>query len=150
MVINLNQTTGFVLVTALVFLIALTSVASMLLLNTTTDMKMSGASQERVIAMQQAVSASDDVIQQQTVGNNLFDGNVFPQNVNVGDAQTTATIDRVLVVNDMAECPRAILATSIKGCNILRVQTTRNYGNNNSNSVVVHAGIYQVLLDLPQ
>ena len=53
---------GVVLVISLVFLIALTAVAAALMLNTTTDMRMSGASQEKVIATQEAVSAIDEII----------------------------------------------------------------------------------------
>ena len=53
---------GVVLVVSLVFLIALTAVAAALMQNTTSDMIMSGASQEKVVATQEAVSAIDEII----------------------------------------------------------------------------------------
>jgi hypothetical protein len=53
---------GVVLIVSLVFLIALTAVASALMLNTTSDLKMSGASEEKVIANQDVVSAIDELI----------------------------------------------------------------------------------------
>jgi len=60
--ININKQRGVVLVVSLVFLIALTAVASALMLNTTVDLKMSGASEEKVVANQEAVSAVDALI----------------------------------------------------------------------------------------
>ncbi len=53
---------GVVLVVSLVFLIALTAVASALMLNTTADLKMSGASEEKVVANQEVISAIDALI----------------------------------------------------------------------------------------
>jgi len=57
-----NKQRGVVLVVSLVFLIALTAVASALMLNTTADLKMSGASEEKVVANQEVVSAIDELI----------------------------------------------------------------------------------------
>ena len=68
-----------ILVVALVFLIALTGVASALMLNTTSDMKMSGASQEKVLAMQEAVGTVDQSILVGQNGN-LFQSIVLPEN----------------------------------------------------------------------
>ena len=53
---------GVVLVVSLVFLVALTAVAAAMMQNTTTDMKMSGASQDKVVAVQEAISAVDEII----------------------------------------------------------------------------------------
>lgn len=43
----MNKQKGVVLIISLVFLVALTAVAAALMQNTTTDMKMSGASEEK-------------------------------------------------------------------------------------------------------
>jgi hypothetical protein len=72
---NIKQQKGVVLIVSLVFLIALTAVAAALMQNTTTDMKMSGASEEKVVAEQELVSAIDEYIFQQVTagtGNNGF------------------------------------------------------------------------------
>jgi hypothetical protein len=60
--ICINKQRGVVLIVSLVFLIALTAVASALMLNTTSDLKMSGASEEKVVANQEVVSAIDELI----------------------------------------------------------------------------------------
>lgn len=60
--ICINEQQGVVLIVSLVFLIALTAAASALMLNTTSDLKMSGASEEKVVANQEAVSAVDALI----------------------------------------------------------------------------------------
>ena len=66
---------GVVLIVSLVFLVALTALAGVLMQNTTSDMKMSGASEDKVVATQEAISASDEVMFRQInggLGNNAF------------------------------------------------------------------------------
>jgi len=53
---------GVVLIVALVFLIALTAVVAALMQMTTTDIKMSDASQEKVVATQEALSGLDESV----------------------------------------------------------------------------------------
>ena len=48
--VTLKNQQGVVLIVSLVFLVALTAVAAALMQNTTTDMKMAGASEEKVSA----------------------------------------------------------------------------------------------------
>ena len=56
---------GVVLIVSLVFLIALTAVAAAMMQNTSTDMKMSGASQAKLIATQETLSEMDEIIYNQ-------------------------------------------------------------------------------------
>jgi Tfp pilus assembly protein PilX len=153
MVTNIKSNQGFVLVVALVFLVALTAVASALMLNSTTDMKMSGASQEKVIATQEAISSIDEVIMQQvTLGaTNLFTNSVFEEggnpgvSVNVTAENTNAVINNAIVDNLLVDCPAMKGGSSndrIK-CTALRVTVVKSYGNNETSSVVVNAGIAQ-------
>jgi len=154
MVRNLNEQHGFVLVVSLVFLIALTSVASVLMLNTTSDMKMSGASQEKVIATQEAVSSIDEVIFIQiTSGMNLFSSSSLPEDgitVIVTRDSTYAKIINSNVGGLVGECPHSNTASSVDmfDCNILKISVTKVYGNNETSSVVVSAGIAQQLLSV--
>lgn len=155
-----NRQQGVVLIVALVFLIALTAVAAALMQNSTTDMKMSGASEEKVIALQEVISASDEAVFRQVnggTGNNAFTLPLvrFPQVVtgtltktNTG-SDTTANID---VANNALElepdCPHSRSASSAQvfTCNVLRVQVVRKYGRTNTNEVEVNTGIAQQLL----
>tara|TARA_R110000737_G_scaffold353013_1_gene401748 strand:- start:44 stop:508 length:465 start_codon:yes stop_codon:yes gene_type:complete len=152
MVGNLKSQQGFVLIVALVFLIALTAVASALMLNTTTDMKMSGASQEKVIATQEALSAIDEVILIQTRGaTNLFRNTLFPVNgipVAVTHANTAAVITHTNPMSTDVTCPHRVAADNLFNCNMLRVTLTKNYGNNDTSSVTVNAGVSQDVLKL--
>ena len=52
---NIGSQKGVVLVVSLVFLVALTAVAAALMQNSTIDMKMSGASEEKTVALQEVV-----------------------------------------------------------------------------------------------
>lgn len=155
---------GVVLVVSLVFLIALTAVAAALMQNSTTDMKMSGASEEKMIADQEVASAVDELIFKQITGgtgNNGFaksiatfnDGakNVKPELINAnknGDI-TAATLD--IANNEFkleADCPHSRSASSAQvfTCNILRIQISRSYGRKKTSTVEVNSGIAQHLL----
>lgn len=59
---NKSEQYGVVLVVSLVFLVALTAVAAALMQNSTSDMKMSGATEDKSVALQEVISAVDEVI----------------------------------------------------------------------------------------
>lgn len=159
-----NRQKGVVLIVALVFLIALTAVAAALMQNSTTDMKMSGASEELVIATQETISAHDEVIFQQLnggMGNNKFAAPIVRfqdedfRNVTATLIKTNSNLDTVATINVAnneleleADCPHSRSASSAQvfTCNVLRVQVVRKYGRKNTNEVEVNAGISQQLL----
>ena len=148
---NIKNQQGFVLVVSLVFLIALTGVASALMLNTTSDMKMSGASQEKVIAIQEAVSSVDEVILKQvgTGEDNVFVTTIIDVDgvpVVVTAENTTAVIVNQNAIPIEATCPASHNPSSDLVCSPLRVVVTKNYGNNETSSVVVNAGILQQVI----
>jgi len=155
---------GVVLVVSLIFLIALTAVASALMLNTTTDMKMSGASEMQVVANQEAFGAMDELIFRQ-VQHGVGQRNDFALPI------TTFRVDKVVTAdltssNAMGSitsasigllnnplvlehpCPHSRLASSVQvfTCNVLRVQVTKQYGRNKTSTVQVNSGIAQQLL----
>lgn len=162
---NTQKQSGVVLVVSLVFLVALTAVASALMLNTTTDMKMSGASEQKVVANQEALGAMDELIFRQvrplvgqvndfaspiiTFQNN--DRNVLAdltQSNTHGDV-ATATIglaDNTYVLE--SDCPhsRAASSTQVFTCNVLRVQVRKLYGRRQASTVEINSGIAQQLL----
>ena len=162
--VKLNKQQGVVLVVSLVFLIALTAVAAALMQNTTTDMKMSGASEEKVVADQEVVSAVDEFIFKQVTGgtgNNGFAKPVAtfidgPKNIIAELTKTnkdgeidTASLD--LANNEFqleADCPHSRSASSAQvfTCNVLRIQISRKYGRNKTSTVEVNSGIAQHLL----
>lgn len=161
---------GIVLVVSLVFLIALTAVAAALMQNTTTDMKMSGASENKMVAVQEAVSAIDEVIFNQV--NPLAATNIFAQPLsqfyvlstgvekpsNVLPALTTTNhngdinLATISAINHMYKlenaCPRSKFAssTNVFTCNILQIKIQRKYGRTKTNSIEVNARIAQELL----
>lgn len=157
---NRSSQRGVVLIVALVFLIALTAVAAALMQNTTTDMKMAGASEERVTAMQEAVSAIDEVIYNQVAPGQtnefakpLVDAN-FPntdQSLLLPSTKTHATASVDVVNNEYkleTDCPHSKSASSAQvfTCNVLRVQVNRSYGRSDKSNVEVNSGIAQQLL----
>ena len=156
---NMTKQGGVVLVVSLVFLVALTAVAAALMQNSTTDMKMSGASEERVVALQEVVSAVDEVVFNQ-VGpgqNNEFSrpvvGNfpIIDQTVLLPGTATKANA-RVDVANNSYNlditCPHLKMASSTEvfSCNILRVRTNRAYGRTGQSNISADSGIAQQLL----
>ena len=155
---------GVVLVVSLVFLIALTAVAAALMQNTTTDMKMSGASEEKVVADQEVVSAVDEYISKQVTGgtgNNGFAKPVAtfkdgPKNIKAELTSTNKSGDIDAALLDLAnnefeleaDCPHSRSASSAQvfTCNVLRIQISRKYGRNKTSTVEVNSGIAQHLL----
>lgn len=159
-IMTLKNQQGVVLVISLVFLVALTAVAAALMQNTTTDMKMSGASEEKVIADQEVVSAIDEFIFRQVTNgavNNGFEEPVATFQAGAKDvlAELTSTnkhgdINSASLDLDNNQfhlevpCPRSINASSqVVGCNALRIQISRKYGRNKTSTVEVNSGIIQ-------
>ena len=150
---------GVVLVVSLVFLVALTAVAAALMQNTTSDMKMAGASNEKVVATQEAISAVDESIDYQV---NVLPTNVFTQGLNMlpgytsaqllpATTKTEASASADVVNNPFFEefaCPRSAVGTSVGiiECNFLQLQIQRPYGRKNTSNVVVDTNIAQQLL----
>ncbi len=151
---------GVVMVISLVFLVALTAVAAALMQNTTTDVKMSGASEQKTVATHAAISAVDEVIFNQVAPTqvNLFarpiKGDNFPI-VAQGDllplTNTGATAQVIVANNNFnlePDCPHAKLASSTEvfTCNVLRVQVNRVYGRANNSNIQVNSNIAQQIL----
>jgi hypothetical protein len=172
---GINKQKGVVLIVSLVFLVALTAVAAALMQNTTTDMKMSGASEEKVVAEQEIVSAIDEYIFSQVTagtGNNGFaeplatfkdaDGNSIdkPINFGVGGDLPISNKSGAGYINSatlglannqfmqQADCPHSKSASSAQvfTCNVLRIQISRTYGRNGTSTIEVNSGITQHLL----
>lgn len=152
---------GIVLVVSLVFLVALTAVAAALMQNTTTDMKMAGASNEKVIATEEAISAIDEIINYQLSVRAI---NVFTQDLNnvatysSADllpvaTKTGASASSRVIANpflDTLKCPRArpgeANSDGTIDCNYLQLQIQRPYGRNKTSNVLVDADIAQQLI----
>lgn len=154
--VNIKKQNGVVLVVALVFLIALTAVAGALMQNTTTDMKMSGASEEKVVAVQQAVSSTDEVIYKQVNqigGENGFaiEIGAYPRHETVTDTKVNKAVITVANQNNLeADCPHMKSASSIQvfTCNVLKVEVNRTYGRSDNQNITVNSGISQQLLNV--
>jgi hypothetical protein len=158
---NVKRQSGVVLVVSLVFLVALTAVAAALMQNSTTDMKMSGASEEKAVALQEVISAVDEVIFNQ-VGPGQVNAFSRPISGNVNFPITDQTLllpgtathssARVDVENNQYDvdvaCPHMKVASSTElfSCNMLRIRANRNYGRTNSSNISVDSGIAQHLL----
>ncbi|GAA0809967.1 hypothetical protein GCM10009111_00150 [Colwellia asteriadis] len=150
---------GVVLIVALIFLVALTAVAAALMQNSTTDMKMAGASEIKEEAVQATISAVDEVIFNQVAPgqDNLFarplKGN-FPindQNALLPGTNTEATAVVNVVNNDLeleVDCAhsKSASSTGVFNCSSLRVNVTRIYGRNGTSNMSASSGITQQLL----
>jgi len=158
-----NKQQGVVLVVSLVFLVALTAVAAALMQNTTTDMKMSGASQEKVLATQEAISAVDEIIFNQVSPGETNEFAAAIVTFKDGEKKLTDEMPTLWdsdkfdppeldVTNNEymleADCPHSRLASSTQvfTCNVLKIQINRKYGRNDTSAVNVNSGIAQQLL----
>lgn len=154
---------GVVLIVSLVFLIALTAVAAALMQNTTTDIKMAGASQEKSIATQETISEMERVIYNEVnrvnpnadgVPINRFtlpaESFTNPVSLNPFVTKPATTAGEIDIANEYkleTDCPptRRASSTEVFTCNVLRVNVNRTYGRNNNSTVQVNSGIAQQL-----
>ncbi len=151
--VNSKQQQGVVLVVSLVFLVALTAVAAALMQNSTTDMKMSGATEEKSVALQEVMSAADEVVFDELYSGNVnrfarpINGDNFP--INAADLlpnTATKSTAQISVANTNSSClPSKGNASSsgVISCNYFTVTTTRNYGRNAQNIIRATSGIVQ-------
>lgn len=144
---------GVVLIISLVFLIALTAVASALMQNTTSDIKMSGANAEKTTAVQEAISATDEVIYRQVKkidGKNNFSqtAGAYSQEVIIDDNHTTAEINFGNEDGLEVSCPHMKFPSSAGiTCNVLKVEVIKKYGRKDNQRITVNSGISQLVLD---
>ena len=154
--VKFKQQKGIVLVVSLVFLIALTAVASVIMLNTSTDVKIAGASEERLIALQDTISAVDETVGDQiTSGTNLFTKQKYAVTGLAITTVTSVTVDSIKIFNVntnnvLADCPHSRLASSNKllKCNVLRVEVKNKYGRSDTSEIEANASIAQQLLNV--
>jgi len=154
---------GVVLIVALVFLIALTAVAAALMQNTTTDIKMAGASQEKSIATQETISEMERVIYNEvnrvnanadgvrinrfTLRAESFTTPLSLENFITQPDTTDGQIEIANTLNGETNCPASVGASSTEiKCNILEVTVSRTYGRNNNSSIQINTGVTQQLL----
>lgn len=150
---------GVVLVVSLIFLIALTLVAAALMQNSTSDMKMSGATEEKAVALQEVVSAVDEVIYNQiapgktnyfartsTENYPMVDQAVLLPSTNTGSSAEVSVAGEGAILD--VDCPRSLEGSSnnVFTCSMLLIEAKRAYGRNNINEIVAESGIAQQLL----
>mgnify|MGYP000562742109 CR=1 FL=1 len=145
---RVNQS-GVVLIVSLVFLVALTAVAAALMQNTTTDVKMAGASQEKAIVTQGTISEMERVLYNER--REVFGSNIF---VNLIKPTPILTLTQPLITNATAQpdnplildtpCPRSKRASSgLITCRRANVVLNRFYGRNENHFIQINAGIAQ-------
>lgn len=155
MVVQQKRQQGVVLLVSLIFLIGLTAVASALMQVTTSDMKMSGATEDKTTAVQETLGATDEVIFNevtQTAGTNAFTDKIetFPKNRAVSAQDTVAQLSIANSNNLESDCPHSRSGSSVQvfKCNVLNVQVTRQYGRKKHQEIVVQSGVAQQLLNV--
>lgn len=148
--LSFRQTNGFVLVTALLLLLAVTLIAVSLMTSSTLDTKMSIYAQSRSSAEALARGASERAIRfevdKENDGQNLFtvvdDNNVvIPIDTATVNAQSTLPAG-VLSSAGHTLCFER-LASSRFRCNQVRIEASVNYGKNQGDNVTVITGVNQ-------
>lgn len=156
---------GVVLIVTLVFLVALTGVAGALMQSTTSDMKMTSASNEKVIATQAAISGIDEIVDNQINQRdvNLFAGSLqelvaassaelLPADSKIGAEASAAMINNPTF--EEKKCLRGERGNGndedTRTCNIFELRVTRAYGRNDTSTVSVNALISQELTVINQ
>lgn len=146
---------GFVLIASLTFLVALTAVTSLLMQNSTLDMKMSGASEDKAVAVQEVISSVDKVIYDEMTDNDSRGFQLLMPNYMIADNPVTLlSTDKIkayVVVNGdqtsiESDCPRQAKASSGLRCNYTRLDVAMKYGRKDKSEIKASAGIAQQIM----
>jgi len=157
--VNSKQNQGFVLVTALLMLLAVTGIAVSLMGSSSIDLKITQTAQEREQSETQVKGDADKALiseMNKTADLNRFlylsgqfgdqeSLDITPTNVN-----STVTLFNMNKGPVIVDCPPKFAATSGIKCNMLRVNTELNYGKNDKHLVAVRNGIVQELAVIGQ
>lgn len=148
--INIVKNNGIVLVVSLVFLVALTTIASTLMHNAAIDIKIANANQEKMLAVEKAISAIDEVIVlpiNQASSANYFthDKDAYPYQINHHDVNTQASISLMNSQSYHVNCAHSTLPSSINTihCHHFVVEVNYQYGRYHHQSIIVRAGVSQ-------
>lgn len=142
---------GMVLVSALVFMSVIVTMAVVLLATSSTDVKLSTVSMDRSQADAEAEGALDEVIinaQNKAGGVNSFTlpQAVFPDTGMVMAVTATDT-DARLFYHTSGPCPRGSGWDSGMNCNYIRIEVDKGFGVKKSGQVVLQQGIAQQYLE---
>jgi len=154
-----KQNQGFVLVTALLMLLAVTGIAVSLMGSSSIDLKITQTAQEREQSETQVKGDADKALiseMNKTADLNRFlylsgqfgeqeSLDITPANIN-----STVTLFNMNKGPVIVDCPPKFAATSGIKCNMLRVNTELNYGKNDKHLVAVRNGIVQELAVIGQ
>jgi len=157
--VNPKQNQGFVLVTALLMLLAVTGIAVSLMGSSSIDLKITQTAQEREQSETQVKGDADKALiseMNKTADLNRFlylsgqfgdqeSLDITPENVN-----STVSLFNMNKGPVIIDCPPKFAATSGIKCNMLRVNTELNYGKNDKHLVAVRNGIVQELAVIGQ
>jgi type IV pilus assembly protein PilX len=161
--VNPKQNQGFVLVTALLMLLAVTGIAVSLMGSSSIDLKITQTAQEREQSETLVKGDADKALisemnktadlnrflflsgQFDTAGGKEQSIDITPANVN-----STVTLFNMNKGPVIIDCPPKFAATSGIKCNMLRVNTELNYGKNDKHLVAVRNGIVQELAVIGQ
>lgn len=149
--ICMHRQQGVVLVVSLIFLVALTAVTSLLMQNSTLDMKMSGATEDRAIAVQEVVSQVDEIIYDEIKNNNRNNFSKLMQQYPIEVINTDKTKAYLVVNGDYSSiegrCPRSEKGNSGEiQCNYVRLEVWKKFGRKDNSEISASAGIAQELI----
>ncbi|NRA69850.1 MAG: hypothetical protein HRU24_02430 [Gammaproteobacteria bacterium] len=151
-----NQTSqGFVLVTALILMMIMTSIAVTLMSISAIDLKMTNAAQQSVLNEYIAKGDTKKALQQELLlaqdSHFLWLATRFPADKTIGiDITPVGSRSNIRLFNNgsntaQLNCPAQFAASSEQKCNILRLESRLNYGKKNQHLIVVHSGLIQEL-----
>lgn len=148
---------GVVLVAAMIMLVAVTGIAVTLMSSSSIDVKITNAAQERERADHQLMGELETVIaheiNQGSSSRFLWSLAQFADNADAVQIDVTGN-DGVSVLRNMnpgpatLNCPRRFDYTAGVVCNIMRLDSSLEYGGKSHHKVALSSGIAQELLDV--
>ena len=134
---HLANQSGMALVTSLIFLTALMGLASMLLLNSVIELKIAGANQEKVVALEEATGELDILLLKGLLSNDLYSN--MNVNANTNDPHPTPKVN---------DCPASMngYSNNLIQCVVIYREVTKNYGKKESSFIKLHSALSKQVL----
>lgn len=151
---NMKKQQGIVLIIALIMVVAVTGIAVTLMNSSSVDIKITNAAQEREVAENELIGIVQNVIAREVArGANsaLFrkKSEIPATGFDMGQvAQESNVLTNVNNGPKDLRCPRKYNFTPGVACNMVKIDTTIDYGTKSNHSITITSGIAQEMASL--
>jgi type IV pilus assembly protein PilX len=152
--VNIDKQQGIVLIAAMLIILMVSGIAISLMTGSAIDSKIVNATQDSYRAESIGRGDTEQAIKAEIgrkeaskfiIKRSAYESDSFTIE-HSGDSTVTVTNVNTNPNMDLLDCPARFAPTPGIKCNYLKLETTRNYGSNNKNKLIIKTGIEQEMI----